>query len=677
MAASAELQLLIKARDDASKILGKSQSSIKKFGKAAGMALAGMGVAAAGAGIAMAKMAMDFESNMGEVATLVPNMSKEAFGTLSKDILQFSKDVGIATSEAVPALYQAISAGVPPDNVIDFMNIAAKAAIGGVTDLETAVDGLSSVVNSYGADVITAQESADLMFTAVKLGKTNFEELSRSLFQVVPTAASLGMGFDQVAAAMAVMTAQGVPTSVAATQLRQALVEASKGGTMLSDTIVMLSGKTMRELIAEGGNVVDILEMVRQSGDITGMEFTDLFGSVEAMNAALALTGPNYSKVTAAMDEMAASAGAVNGAYDTIADTASFKFDKAMNSLKVQMTEIGLAILPHVSEAVIFLQDKFDDLGVWFDENRPAIERAINQIADTVVALWATFQSGIEVVWPLIKGLFNFIISNKPVLVAVIVAIGVAIFMALGPVSQAAAAITGMVLLIGWFRDNWREIWAAVVGAFRRAGEFLERIYKSKLGWLLPAGPLIKALLFLKDNWRDIWDSMRRTLSRAIDLIQSAMGRLIQFFRGVGVTLGKIFEPIAQIIVAPFQAAIGMVKAAWNTMADAFNSVPTFSVPSWVPGMGGKSFGLPNMPHLQRGGFIDAPPSTAVPAILHGGELIVPFDRATGGRGFGGNVSFTAIFPRLLGDRRAVKEDLAAWLMQLQREGRLAPGTVS
>src|SRR5258707_1301082 len=84
------------------------------------------------------------------------------------------------------------------------------AAVGGVTSLETAVDGISSTVNAYGDKVITATQASDLMFTAVKVGKTTFDELSKSLFNVNPAAAALGVKFQDVTAALASMTAQGV-----------------------------------------------------------------------------------------------------------------------------------------------------------------------------------------------------------------------------------------------------------------------------------------------------------------------------------------------------------------------------------------------------------------------------------------------------------------------------------
>src|SRR5690606_11670089 len=135
-------------------------------------------------------------------------MSEQAMSQMEGDIISFSTEVGRTTDETIPALYQAISAGVPSENVFDFMKVASDAALGGVTDLETAVDGITSVVNAYGDEVVNAQQASDVMFTAVKLGKTNFEQLSASLFNVIPTAASLGVKFEDVAASLAALTAQ-------------------------------------------------------------------------------------------------------------------------------------------------------------------------------------------------------------------------------------------------------------------------------------------------------------------------------------------------------------------------------------------------------------------------------------------------------------------------------------
>ena len=285
--------------------------------------------AAVGFGAAMVKAGAEVEKAFSEVRTLLPQIGDEAFGSLQKDVLALGKEMNVTSSDLIPALYQAISAGVPTDNVVDFMRIASEAAVGGVTDLETAVDGITSVVNAYGEEVIGAQQASDLMFTAVRKGKTTMDELSRSLFNVVPTAASLGVKFGEVTAALATMTAQGTPTKIATTQLRQLLTEASKSGTDLSDSILELTGKSLPDLISDGQNVSWVLDEVRRS--MPDQAFRDLFSSVEAANAALQITGPNAEAMNANLADMLDSAGATSAAFATMADTVSFKWGQGIN----------------------------------------------------------------------------------------------------------------------------------------------------------------------------------------------------------------------------------------------------------------------------------------------------------------------------------------------------------
>ena len=328
----------------------RSTGRMGKAVKVVGFAFAGAGVAAAGIGVASLKLAADFDKAFSEVRTLLPKVSDEAFGALQKDLRDFSNETGTVTTEAIPALYQAISAGVPRENVMDFLRVANKAAVGGVTDLETAVDAITSSVNSYGPEVLSATEASDLMFTAVRLGKTTFDELGAALFNVVPTAASFGVGLDQVAAALAVTTAQGVPTKIATTQLRQAFVEAGKESSILAKTIMERTGKSFSQLIKEGKPVHRIFQDLRE--DMPEDDFRNLFSSVEAANAALLITGDAAERVDDALAEMSTSAGATDKAFATVADTATFRMQKAMNLMRNVLLEIGIALLPALVEVL-------------------------------------------------------------------------------------------------------------------------------------------------------------------------------------------------------------------------------------------------------------------------------------------------------------------------------------
>jgi len=349
-----EVTIHINAKDEASKSIDKTKGNLAKLGGAAGLAgaaaAAGLGVFAA----ASVKMAAQFESSMSEVKTLLPQMDDGTFEKLGEDLRKMSAEMGIATTEAVPALYSAISAGVPPDNVISFMESAAKAAVGGMTTLETAVNGITTVVNSYGESVIDATTAGDVMFSAVKDGKTNFEELSGALAVILPIAASLGVPFEEVAASISLMTSMGMATKVSSGALRAMFVEATKSGTLLDDAIQDIGGASMGELISSGETAASVMQKVRLS--MPDQAFRDLFGSVEASGAALMLTGDNYAKFETMLDHGRNSAGALDEAFETVAQTATFKFNKAMITLKNMMLEVGLKILPLLVAGFEYLQ---------------------------------------------------------------------------------------------------------------------------------------------------------------------------------------------------------------------------------------------------------------------------------------------------------------------------------
>ena len=149
-------EAFVTIRPEMSRFNNELRGGLVGAARFAGAAMLGVGAAITGVAVAGLREFATLERGMNEVFTLAPAMSAEAMGKMTDDVRSFSREMGTSTTEVVPALYQAISAGVPTENVFTFLETANKAAIGGVTDLETAVDGISSVVNAYGEDVIDA-----------------------------------------------------------------------------------------------------------------------------------------------------------------------------------------------------------------------------------------------------------------------------------------------------------------------------------------------------------------------------------------------------------------------------------------------------------------------------------------------------------------------------------------
>lgn len=408
---------------------------------------------------------ISFESSMQEVFTMLPGISKEGMEEMEQQVKDFGKEMGTLTTDTVPALYSALSAGVPKDNVFSFLETANKAAIGGISTIETAVDGLSSVTNAYGSDVIDAGRASDLMFTTVRLGKTTFEELAGSLFNVVPTAVGANVAFEDISAALAAMTAQGIPTSVATTQLRQAIVELSKSGTATDETFRELAGKGFKDFIKEGGNMQDAFQILEKHAIKSNLGINDLFGSVEAGNAVLALTGVGTEKFSQAMDEMQNAAGATDAAYGTMTDSISHKMDvlaATWEDVKISAGEnLGEAIAPladDLSENIEFIKKPISDIFT-------TIGSGITKLGSLLPKVLKVLANGLDAVGKVAGPVFTWIEKNPDLIGTAIAGIGSAI-LTYKLVSTLPALAKGIKAVSAALMANpWTLVATAVVGA--------------------------------------------------------------------------------------------------------------------------------------------------------------------------------------------------------------------
>ena len=181
--------------------------------------------------------------------------------------------------------------------------------------------------------------------------------------------------------------------------------------------------------------------------------------------------------------------------FTTDAAAKAAEFADTLNELKQTIGGLGKDIAEKIVPILTNLLD-------WFIDSRPQIEAFITQVREKVGPFAEAFVSGAGLILEALGSVLSWIVSNKPVLFAIIGAIGIAIVAALGPVSLAVLAILGIITVIGLVRDNWETIWGKVLSIWETITGFIKRAYESNLGWLLPGGFLIKALLFLQNNWQ-------------------------------------------------------------------------------------------------------------------------------------------------------------------------------
>jgi len=126
--------------------------------------------------------------------------------------------------------------------------------------------------------------------------------------------------------------------------------------------------------------------------------------------------------------------------------------------------------------------------------------------------------------------------------------------------------------------------------------------------------------------------------------------------------IGKAVSGSIDLIKSYFTGVLGFYKAMFNGIASLWNNTfgkLSFKIPSFVPGIGGKGFDVPNIPMLAEGGIVNK----ATLAVIGeaGPEAVVPLSRA-GEFGMGGGNNVTIHVNG--GDPNAVVAALRTYMRQ-------------
>jgi len=425
----------------------QAEDRLKKFdekARKAGEGLRSLGLAMSGFGAAVVaplglatKAAIDFNSAMSEVNTLM-NLSEDEFADLNKDILELSSSLGVDAVESANALYQAISAGIPKENALEFLDIASKAAIAGVTDTKTAVDGLSTVINAFKLPLEDTEQVADIMFQTVKNGKTTFEELSAAMSTAAPIAASLGVDFKQVAAATATLTKSGVPTGEAMTQIRAAMVALAKPTEDMQRLLSNLGYESGEALLQTEGFQGAMLKL-RDAANGNNEVLAKAFGRVQGLNAMLGVTGINAEAAAKDLADMGNSTGAAADAFAIMEESVGRQLKKVGIQIKNMGIEIGSVLLPILSDLLMKVSEVAKSIFAWMKENDQLVK-------GLTIAAGALGSLAVGIGAPLAA--FGQLLIMLPKIMAGIKLVGTTITSTNPILYAAAAAVAALVVVI-------------------------------------------------------------------------------------------------------------------------------------------------------------------------------------------------------------------------------------
>lgn len=377
--------------------------------KAVGTAVTAASGALTALGVAAVKVGSGYESSVNKVASIA-DTTVASIAELSSRVKKMSLDTGKDASELNEALYQTISATGDTANALDLVSAAVKAAKGGFTDTVTAVDGLTTVLNAYGMSVSEADSLANKFLVTQNKGKTTFGELAGSIGNVVPTASAAGVSVDELLSAVAALTANGINTASAMTGLKAALsniITPSDGASKAAKQMGIDFSASALKAKGLSGFMSDI--QAATNGDSEAM--AQLFGSVEALNSVLVLTGNGSKLFNETLDEMAVNSTALDNAYNTMSRGLEASLAKLKNSAKV----FGISFYESVSEPLgdtVTLADSYiNKLSKAFEDGSvTALSKSIGDVLGDAIGTVANYlpgavSAGADVITALAEGL--------------------------------------------------------------------------------------------------------------------------------------------------------------------------------------------------------------------------------------------------------------------------------
>ena len=564
------------------------------------------GAAIAGAAIGVAVMAgmskmLDSEAATDKLAARLGATAQEAdrWGQVAGDLYA---DAWGASMEEVTAAVDAVVGS------IDGMRSAGSA------DLEAMTAKALTLATTFELDVARAAQVAGQAVTsglakdatqamdllAASLAKVPAhvrEDLLDALDEYGPFLASIGLQGERAFGLLVKGAEKGMygidKTGDALKEFTIRATDMSTASKVGFDLLGLSQKEMAGRLLAGGDTAAKAFEQI-----VTGLR--KIKDPVAQSQAALALFGTpledlsvsEIPKFLAGLDKAAGGLGDVTGAADKMSATLN---DNAKTTLETFKRKVEQAFIEKLSAAVPYLEATFG----WLSRNSGWVVPLVGGLTGLVAVIYAI--SLAMKAWAVIQVILNLALWTSPItwIVAAIIVL--------------VAIIVLIATKTDWFQRAWNTVWGGVKAVAKAIGSWF-------------AGPFAGFFVAL-------WDGIVSGVRGVHNWILNIFTKIVKFVVGIPGTIKSGLSVLAGILTAPFRAAFNAISRLWNGTVGKLS----FSLPGWVPGLGGKGFSMPKLPQLAKGGIVKHRPGGTLALLGEGGqdERVTPLPRGVPGAGHG------------------------------------------
>lgn len=552
-----------------------------------------------------AAAALDRQETAASMAKTEYNNARAALNKMNGELGELKKEASTA-ADGVDDVTDSLKDAESTANSLDF---------GDVLSAGTIIEGAKGIIDAIVQTIDEVSEYRKIMGTLETSSKKNgyaADATSEAYYQLY-----WALGDDQTTATAL--------ANLQALQLEQGdlmnMIDLVTGAWATYGDSIPIDGlaESVNETIRTGtvtGTFADVLNWGSKEGKTFGVMLKENTEENKEWNDAVndAVTAEDYFNLAlqdASSQQERANLVAQAMADQGLAETADawYQNNKDIvnaNDAQLQFSENAATLAERVAPVVNAIKVGFNDLftaalqmteGIDFQAVADAISAGfafVIENKDIIVQDLAAIGAGIAALKFVKLGTdIARIASGAATLTSVFPALGGAVTALTGPFGLVIAAITGVVLVINTFGDQFQQILAQV-------DSYLQGVFATD--WTASFGIFGNVINAFFANVKNAWDNVTSIFNGVIDFVRGVFtGNWERAWNGVV----EIFSGVFGVIVDAAKIPVNAVAGILNGLIDAINGF-NIDIPDWVPIFGGKKFSIniPKIPYLAKGGVV-------------------------------------------------------------------------
>ncbi|WP_370855370.1 phage tail tape measure protein [Parasutterella sp.] len=685
------------------------ESSLAEKGMGSMVALSTLGSSVMHYAETPVKQAMQMEDAMAEIKKVVDFTSPDGLQKMQAALEKMSLSIPITAEGLAKITAAAGQAGIAEKDLIRFTETAAKMGVA----FDISAEEAGEMMAKWRSGMNLTQDQVESLADATNALSNNNAAMAKQVGEALKRYGALGkvagLTEKQTAAMVATIIGAGAEAEVAATGMNAFMRALTKGGSMTDLQKAAFGNLGFDALQLQKDvqknapkTIFAVLEAVKTKlpKELQMQYLTAMFGEegARAMGPMLA----NTEKLRENFDLVAESekyAGSMEKEFLSRSATTSNALELASNAMSYFARAVGDPMLGTLKERALDFVKLGEAAGTWIKENQTLVK-------------WFLYISGVVLSCVAVFHMLRvaFFVLGAPVLK--LITTGMKLYEGLllirGGLSTNTAAIKAYSFAMSVWKGGILVATKALGGlkvAATAAGSAMKFMFTNPIGMAITAiATLVLAGIYLYKNWDEVkaklvelWTAFEEkfpglaatmkniyegSIKPTIDGIKTTFQGLISFISGVfsgdwtkawegaKTSFSGCFQALPEFAKGPLNLVISLA----NKAIAGLNSLGSFTVPDWVPGVGGKSMGIniPQIPMLASGGIATGP-SLAMVGEGREPEAILPLSRLGGMMGAGGpsiSVNFSPVIQ--ITGAGAVREDvqsgLRAGVADLKRE---------